>query len=250
MPNTHTYWRTDRPAEGFYTTALPNDPTLTVRTFLPEHYEPRYPYPLLVLFHGRGSNEEQVLRLAPKLSRRNFVAISLRGPNEIGQRDNGFPACSWGENGGSTETISEYVTRAVEQTRRTYHIHSERIYLVGVNEGATAAYRAAFLLGDQIAGVVALNGTLPRPQDKNPLFRLDQIRRQRVFISHSSANSAVMLPDAVRDQRLLYAAGAQVQFSQYRAKQSIPAEMLKDVNRWIISNVNAEHDSYARKAVK
>ena len=42
------YWRTDRPAEGPRTQPL--SPGLPVRTFLPDPYEPRYPYPLVVLF--------------------------------------------------------------------------------------------------------------------------------------------------------------------------------------------------------
>ena len=53
---------------------------LLVRTFLPTGYEPNYAYPLLVFFHGHGGNEEQVLRLSPRLSRRNYICIGLRGP--------------------------------------------------------------------------------------------------------------------------------------------------------------------------
>ena len=50
-----------------------------MRTFLPTGYEPKYPYPLLVFFHGQGGNEEQIIRLAPRLSRRNYICIGLRG---------------------------------------------------------------------------------------------------------------------------------------------------------------------------
>src|SRR5438552_313463 len=68
--------RTHRPAEGFYTTEVQAPAPLPVQTFLPQGYEPRYPYPLLVFLHGLGGTPEQILRLAPKLSRRNFVCIS------------------------------------------------------------------------------------------------------------------------------------------------------------------------------
>src|SRR5438045_9451996 len=82
MPDTdiNTHWRTDRPAEGFYTTLLPTHPGLPVRTFLPTDYQPRYPYPLVVLFHAHGGSEEQVGRLAPRMTRRNYIATSLRRP--------------------------------------------------------------------------------------------------------------------------------------------------------------------------
>src|SRR5438445_792148 len=87
MPYPDLSWQTFRPAEGFYTSEVQHPRRLPVRTFLPTGYEPRYPYPLLVFFHGRGGNEEQILHLAPRLSRRNYICISLRGPQELGARD-------------------------------------------------------------------------------------------------------------------------------------------------------------------
>lgn len=245
MPDLYSYWRADRPTEGFYTSELsaaPAQPVQPVRTFLPYDYEPRYAYPLLVLFHGRGGNEESVLRLAPKLSRRNYVAISLRGPEQIGLRSDGRPACGWSDGPDATERLTEYVVRAVEQTRRTYHIHSERIYLVGIYEGAAAAYRAAFELGDRVAGVAALNGGLPRPTDGSPVFRLDQLRDRRVLIGHGLANALVPHSSAERDRRLLYAAGANVKLHTYATTHRLHVDMLRDLNRWVIGHVNAEHD--------
>ena len=241
MPSpAHSYWRTDRPAEGFYSTALPTDPDRTVRTFLPDGYEPRYPYPLLVLFHGAGGNEEQVLRLAPKMSRRNFVAMSLRGPTVLGTGDDGRPACSWDS---ADSDVDDYLIQAVEQTRRTYHIHSERVYLVGVHEGAAAAYRAAFTLGSRVGGVVALNGAIPRPTPGSPLFRYDAVRKLRVMIGHGIANSVLPYSSAERDHRLLYAAGANVKLTGYPTTHKLHADMLRDVNRWVIGHVNTPSDA-------
>src|SRR5881397_2471 len=118
-------WRAFRPAEGFYTSEVHAPRRLPVRTFLPTGYEPRYPYPLLVLFHGRGGNEEQILRLAPRLSRRNYICVGLRGPQALGERSDGRPGFGWGPDTFPDALIEDYVFRAVEQTRRNYHVHSE-----------------------------------------------------------------------------------------------------------------------------
>jgi phospholipase/carboxylesterase len=237
MPDTN-YWRTDRPAEGSPTTQV-LAPGLPVRTFLPEQYEPRYPYPLVVLFHGRGGNEEQVLRLAPRVSAQNFVFISLRGPESLGERADGRPAYGWAHHdlGGLME---EYVRLSVELARRTYHVHSERVYLAGINEGCEAAYRAGFALADKIGGVIALNGAMPRPAPGVPLFRLADVRNLRVFLGHGVANPDCPRAAADRDYRLLYAAGADVRYRTYPTGPKVHSEMLRDVNRWIIGNVEAE----------
>src|SRR5215467_11935255 len=141
MPYTDLTWRMFRPAEGFYTSEVQAPDRLPIRTFLPTGYEPNYAYPLLVFFHGHGGNEEQVLRLAPRLSRRNYICIGLRGPQLLGSRTDGTLGYGWGMDGQHDSLLEDYVLHAVEQTRRSYHVHSERIYLAGLREGADLAYR-------------------------------------------------------------------------------------------------------------
>jgi phospholipase/carboxylesterase len=210
---------------------------LTVRTFLPAGYEPRYPYPLVVLFHENGCTEEQVLRLAPKLSHRNYVCIALRGPQEVDRDGYG-----WGPDATWDGSVEDYVLKAVEQTRRTYHIHSERVYLAGIQEGATVAYRIGLAMPDRVAGVIALNGMMPRPAGA-PVFRLSAVRDLKVLIGHGTTNDQVPYSSAQRDYRLLYAAGADVRLVGYDTGAKLHPDMLRDVNRWIMKNVNAENDA-------
>src|SRR5947209_5985602 len=210
MPRTDLSWRTVRPAEGFYTTLVQAADRYPIRTFLPTGYEPNYPYPLLVFMHGHGGNEEQTLRLAPRVSRRNYVAIGLRGPLLIGTRPDGRGCFSWQPDGSTGTPVEDYLVRAVEQTRRHYHVHSERIFLAGVCEGATLAYRFALSFPEKVAGVIALNGMLPRG---GPLFRLSAVRGLKVFIGHGIANAVAPLALARRDCRLLYTAGIDVRLN-------------------------------------
>jgi phospholipase/carboxylesterase len=234
-----------RPAEGFYTSEVPTTARpLPVRTFLPAGYEPRYPYPLLVFFHGHGGTEEQILRLAPRLSRRNYISIGLRGPvpltptpllrRERGRGEGGY---SWG---GSAylPLLEDYVVRAVLQTRRTYHVHSERIYLAGFAEGATLAYRLGLDLAGRIAGVISFNGCMPRYQ--RPLLRLPDARDLRVFIAHGIANAVVPLSLARDDARLLASAGLAVNLHTYPTNHRLHPDMLRDLNRWIIARCSEE----------
>lgn len=225
-------WRTYRPPEGFYTSEVEAVRHLPIRTFLPTGYEPNYPYPLLVFFHGQGSSEVQALRLAPRLSRRNFICIGLRGPQLLGVRADGRPGFGWGSEGQFGTLLEEYVFRAVEQTRRRYHVHSERIFLAGFCEGARLAYRLGLLFPERFGGVISLNGSMAR--HGGPLLRLPEVRQLRVLIGHGIANAIVPLSHAQRDFRLLYAAGLPVRLHTYPATHRLHPDMLRDVNRWII----------------
>jgi phospholipase/carboxylesterase len=236
MPHTDLSWRLFRPAEGFYSSEVAKPKRLPVRTFLPTGYEPNYAYPLLVFFHGEGGNDEQILRLAPRFSRRNLICISLRGPEMLGFRKDGTLGYSWGRDGDWDETLEEYVLGAIEKTRRSYHVHSERIYLTGFCEGATLAYRLGLKHPGKFGGIVSLNGTLP---PRGSLFlRLDEVRGLGTFIGHGFANATVPLSMARADQRLLYTAGLDVQMQTYPTTHKLHPHMLRDVNRWIIERCN------------
>src|SRR5262249_44554665 len=141
-------------------------------------------------FHGHGGCEAQALQLAPRVSRRNYLCIGLRGP-EVVRSWTGRPGFGWGQDGDTASAVEEYVLRAVEQTRRTYHVHSERVYLAGLCEGTAVAYRLSLLFPERFAGVLSLNGCLPRRG--GPLLRLPEVRPLRVFIGHGIANSLVPL---------------------------------------------------------
>jgi phospholipase/carboxylesterase len=236
MPFTDLSWRIFRPAEGYYTSEVETPGPLPVRTFLPTGYEPNYAYPLVVFFHGHGGNEEQILRLAPRLSRRNYICIGLRGTQLLGQRNDGSLGYTWGMEGQCDAVLEDYVLRAVEQTRRNYHVHSERIYLAGICEGATLAYRLALTFPEKFAGAASLNGSLP---PRGTLYlRLDEIRQLRAFVGHGIANAVVPLSTARSDARLLYTAGIDVRLHTYPTTHRLHPDMLRDVNRWIMSKCN------------
>ncbi len=228
-------WQTYRPEEGFYTSQVESPRPLPVRTFAPIGYEPRYPYPLIVFLHGHGGNEEQILRLAPRVSRRNFVSIGLRGPVCLGPNKKGALGFSWGD-ASHLPAIEDYLLQAIQQTRLHYHIHSERIFLAGFAEGATLAYRMGLLFPERLGGVIALNGNMPR--EERPLLRLPDVRSLQVFIGHGIANSVVPMSMARADHNLLYAAGLDVLMHTYATNHRMHKDMLRDMNRWIIERLS------------
>lgn len=244
MAHIGSKWRLDRPIAGL-TDAPPPAPTPMYRFREPDHYLPRYAYPLLVMFHPNGSNEEQALDLVPRVSERNYVAVGLRGPELLGVRADGGLACGWGTNGEHADLVNEFVWKAVQEARREYHIHTERVFLVGACEGAAAAYRAAFALSDVIGGVAALNGAVPKPAAGCPVFRWNAVRGLKVMIGHGIANAVVPCGTARRDFGTLYAAGADVQLNTYPTTHRLHPHMLRDLNRWVIGAVNAQRDNYA-----
>ena len=94
---------------------------------------------------------------------------------------------------------------------------------------------------DRIAGVVSLNGCMPRRG--GPLLRIPEVRKLRVFIGHGLANAIVPLSQAKQDHRLFYSAGLNVKLNTYPSTHRIHTEMLRDVDRWVQDNITEDNDA-------
>jgi phospholipase/carboxylesterase len=226
MPATILHETAEHPAEGFRSVALPGHPNRPFRVYLPTDYQPKYAYPLVVLFHADGECEEHAARLVPLLSRRNYIALCLRGSVKHGLRADGRTAFGWGEG------IDRSAKAALAYTATQYSINSERIFLVGVGEGAAAAYRFSQSLQGpclRVSGLVALNGSLPKARVPDTDLR--------VLIAHGIANPVVRFADARRGAAHLTAAGASVRVNRYPTSHRVHANMLRDANRWIMAQI-------------
>jgi len=239
MLPTETTRKVERPREGYYATKVLGSDAFPVRMFLPHGYEPNYPYPLLVMLHGKGGDEDKIIKLAPKISRRNFVCLSLRGPRPIIEQElmTGF---SWGLGKDQDSITEEYIFRSIENARRQFHIHSERIFLVGFCEGASQAYRIGLANPDKFAGVASLNGLIP--SGGRPLARLKELRGKPVFHAHGLVNSVAPLSMASKDARLIQTAGMVVTSRTYPTNHRIHVDMLRDLNSWIVDLICKEDE--------
>jgi phospholipase/carboxylesterase len=219
--------------EGVSFHHLDEDGGRPLALFLPQAYEPRYPYPLLVFLHGRGADEHQWLNALPDLSRRNYVGLGLRGPRPVHLGPSGqTESFGWGRHRPGDAEVEDYVLGAIRETMRASHVHSERIYLAGFCEGAAVALQLALTFPDKFAGAIALNGWLPEGPFSNDLAA---IRRMNFFLGHGLANERVPLRRAKEAADFLYAAGAKVALEPYESGHDLAGDMLRDVNRWLIS---------------
>ena len=230
--------------------------------YVPQRYEPNYPYPLLVMFHARGSDEQQMVRNASAMNWRNYVGLSLRGPEQVvrrgqlvgfgwgpefARRDRDTPVDSTGltltgaerlrrrlnDESEPIDVLEDAVFNAVRKTRSSLHVHSERIFLVGSGEGAAVAYRMALSFPERFAGVVAINGWLP--SRCRPLARLKECRDLKILVVHGEWNARASVDQARKDVAVMRAGGLNVAFQSYPCAHRLTSPMLADVDTWLIN---------------
>jgi phospholipase/carboxylesterase len=118
-------------------------------------------------------------------------------------------------------------------------VHSERIFLLGVGEGAAVAYRLGLSYPERFAGVVAINGWLP--DGFRPLGRLKACRDLRILVVHGEWNARVSVKSARREVSALRAGGLRVAFQSYPCAHRLTSPMLSDVDTWLINQCTSEH---------
>ena len=213
---------TDRPAEQ----VLLSDDT---PTFIPENYEPKYAYPLIVWLSQPGQPNQESLELMPRISTRNYFALSLSGlPTNPAQSDGTLQdeQLVW---------IEQELFDKVCLLRRTFHVHSERIYLAGIDEQATQAIQLVLNRPEWFNGALLLGARFPNT--RNPLARFRDLSGKRILIGAGLRDSRIAIADVVKTGRLLHAAGLEVSTRIYDAGPEITPNMLTDIDHWLMQGL-------------
>src|SRR4051794_33094544 len=108
--------------------------------FAPLHYERNYAYPLIVWMHGPDDNENQLKRIMPLVSLRNYVAIAPRG---TAGSDTSPTAFHWQQTDEHIHLAEQRVWDCLAAARERFNIAPGRIFLAGYDCGGTMAYRIA-----------------------------------------------------------------------------------------------------------
>jgi len=224
---------------GVHAEELPVSVPMPVRVLVPHAYQHSYAYPLLVMLHGWGSNEYDLIHVASSISPQNYVCISLRGMEPCSERPDGEFGFSWGRTDAFLEATDQYMIAAMDRVQHIYRIHPQRIFLVGFSQGASVAYRLALRHAQRFAGIVALSGWLPT-LGTNDVLLWESVRHLRAFIGHGTGDRVVPLSAAARSQDKLARAGLDVTFRKYPCGHGVSQAMLHDVNHWVLDTCTAQ----------
>jgi phospholipase/carboxylesterase len=128
------------------------------RLFIPQHYEPRYDYPLVVWLHSDHSSEWELDVVMEATSLRNYIAVAPRGHRVSKKSGRLF---RWGTQMADLALAEDLVFECVDTLIDNLPVHSERIFLAGIGAGATAAQWIGLKHPHRFAGVISMQGAFP-----------------------------------------------------------------------------------------
>ena len=193
--------------------------------------------PAVVLVHGRGTNERDLLPIGARLPEELHV-LSVRAPDPMGAPN----SYTWYEldlsAGGlhasqphdeqfrrSLDRLHEFVADAVER----YDLDPDRVGLLGFSQGAITSLSALLERPDTYRWVVALNGYLAATHES----QADAASGKPVFVGYGSRDRVIPPQRAERAVELLTEAGADVRFERYDVGHGTTPEEIADVAAWL-----------------
>lgn len=189
--------------------------------------------PLLILLHGFGSNEDDLLGLAPYLDPRiNFV--SARAPQALGQGGYAWFPIEWTERGvrakpedavAALDALVEFVGQAAD----AYAATPQTTYLLGFSQGATMSAGVTLRRPDLVAGAVLMSGLAPAEM-AGPGAAL---AGKPVLITHGVLDEVVPVQMGRDARDLLQSLGASVEYHEYPMAHQISEDCLEDVDNWL-----------------
>ena len=191
---------------------------------------------LLVLHHGRGTDERDLLRLADHFDpAQRLRVVTPRAPLTLP----GSPGYHWylvprvGFPDPDTFQASRGALAALhDRLWEETGVGPERTVLGGFSMGAVMSY-AMGLSGDRpaVAGILAFSGFVPTVDSWQPSFA--DRRSTRVFIAHGSRDPIIEVEFARRARELVEAGGLDVTYRESEIGHQIDPGSLAEATAWL-----------------
>lgn len=205
---------------------------------IPESYEARYAYPLVVWLTGSDCSIDESLNHIAAMSPQNYLGLAidecLFGRQESDQQDFDVPV----EFLKRLVDVENRVVNAVRSVRQILNVHTERIFLAGAGDAASVALLLAMHQPEWFGGCIAFGGSIPSAAML--LANRAELSSKRFFLGAPGGRSGWQTTNSVRNTaRQLVAAGADVSVSvnDSEAATLINRRVLREVDQWIISGI-------------
>lgn len=223
---------TSKPFNQTSTAIAPTNSPCQILT--PLHYQSGYQYPLFVWLHSAGSDQQQIERVLPHISTRNYVGLGVQATMATDVRGRCF---DWQSSQSGVNKACQKIRDAIELTQKEHSIHPDRIILAGLGSGATMACRVALESPNEFAGVIRMSGRFGTKGCG--LGKFNELRQRRLPMLWQQAINGID-DDAGHLHSEIVAAQwlqAQVEIRQYVDNDVMNTTALKDIDRWCFDKI-------------
>jgi predicted esterase len=205
------------------------------RVVLPEGYDPKKAYTLVVGLHGYGDAADRFVRLSRWLDRQTtiFAVPETQYPFGTGTET----GCTWvpqwagmDDLGRRARRLSEdYVVSVTRGLKARYK--TKDVYLMGFSQGCMMAYTVGIKNSGLFKGIVCFGGWLDTDWLGAPT--IEKAKRLRVFIAHGKKDPVVSYDSAEKARDALTKNGNDVTFVPFDGVHQVQEAAFRSAVEWM-----------------
>lgn len=200
-------------------------------------------FPLLILLHGHGGNENDLFSFANHFPD-DWLVASVRGAYNIGPNSyrwydvkmvDGRIAINIEEE----ETSRKKLIELIKDISVKYKVDKHRIIVAGFSQGANMAQSIGIGEPKVVSGFGVFSGRFV--EEFVPYInKSDDLKNMKAFLSHGSGDNMLPITHASENKQRLEKLGVQVAFSEDGNGHSISSKQFSDFTKWLLSNYQKE----------
>ncbi|NER11176.1 phospholipase/carboxylesterase [Muriicola jejuensis] len=197
--------------------------------------------PAIFLFHGYGSNEEDLFSFAPELPE-ELCVISARAPYRLPPYGFAWYQIDFDANFGKwsdTEQARASVQKMmlfIKEAIDAYSLDETRISLLGFSQGTVLSFALALSYPEMIQNVVGLSGYV----DENILsagYDKKDHSHLKMYVSHGQLDPVIPLSWASRTPAILDRLGISYAFEEFPTGHGVSRENFYSMNTWLAKHL-------------
>ena len=192
------------------------------------------PHPTVIALHGRGSEETDLLGLAPYLDER-LLWISPRAPLNLA------PGYEWYRLAGIGAPVEatfaqalKTVARFVDEVLQSYPVDPARLILFGFSQGGMMAYAQALTRPALVQGIICHSSYLPLPSIQ-AAAAVDEagLRGLPCLVLHGQHDPLLPVQRGREARDYLRQAGAELTYHEFPIGHTINQQSLAAMTSWL-----------------
>ena len=197
--------------------------------------------PLLIMFHGYGSDENDLFSFASELPEELFI-ISVKAPYPMQPYGNAWYAINfdadkgkWSDNEQaimSRDLISKFIDEAIA----TYPVNKNNVTLLGFSQGTILSYAVALTYPEKVKNIIALSGyinkdIIPEDYETRDYSSLD------FYCSHGSVDQVIPVDWARQTPSFLDSLNIKHKYSEFPVRHGVAPQNFYELKDWLNSRI-------------
>lgn len=193
--------------------------------------------PVLFMFHGYGSNEEDLFSFAAELPE-ELCIISVRAPYPIQPFGHAWYAINFDAENGKwsddeqAKTSIDKILTFIDEACTTYSLDPDNVTLLGFSQGTILSYAVALSYPEKIKNVIALSGYI----NENILIEnyTDKSHQNlKIYASHGQVDQVIPPEWAQRVPSFLEKLGVAHVYEEFPVGHGVAPQNFYSFKKWL-----------------